>query len=274
MTACRHFVTKFVMSLGACSPPWRNLRTSNEARHVLPLLIAMTLVHKSSLAAPWTAPVAAALKRLLYAGTADLSDSELLAIAAGLQELGTAATLLDRHRGLQGLEEAGLRELAAGSEVGLLHACRLKAALALGRRLSAVRPPTRLQIRSAKDVWDVCGMRLAAERREIFLALALDSRNRVQGEVTVAVGMLSTVEVQPREAFRALIRESAAGVVFAHNHPSGDPAPSADDRDVSRRLVQVGKVVGIRVLDHVVVATGGYASAIHDSTVHRVSCDG
>lgn len=97
-------------------------------------------------------------------------------------------------------------------------------------------------------------------RAEEFRALLLDGKHRVMREVTISRGTLTSSPVHPREAFRTAIREGAAAVVFVHNHPSGDPSPSADDLAITRRLCEVGDLVGIRVLDHLVIGDDRYVS--------------
>ena len=96
--------------------------------------------------------------------------------------------------------------------------------------------------------------------REVFIAVLLNARNEVIREITIAVGCLTGSLVHPRELFQPAVRDSAAAVILVHNHPSGDPTPSPEDVQLTERLVEAGRILGIRVLDHVVVAQGGYAS--------------
>lgn len=114
--------------------------------------------------------------------------------------------------------------------------------------------------RSSADVFRAFGPRMRDLRVEQFWVILLDGKHRVLDEVLVSQGTLTTSPVHPREVFSPAIRQSAAAVVLVHNHPSGDPAPSADDLAVTRRLSEVGELVGIRVLDHVVVGDQQYAS--------------
>ncbi len=115
-------------------------------------------------------------------------------------------------------------------------------------------------IRSAEDVYEHFAQRMRWHQQEEFAVLLLDGRNRVIRESIISQGTLNASLVHPREVFRSAVREAAASLVLVHNHPSGDPAPSAEDRRVTRRLVEAGKVVGIRIVDHVVVADQGYYS--------------
>jgi DNA repair protein RadC len=138
--------------------------------------------------------------------------------------------------------------------VGPVRAAIVRAALELGRRAVAARP----RLAGASDVWTYFCARLSHLRIEEFWAVALDVRHRVEGELCLARGSLTGVEVHPRDIFRPFIRVAAAAVIFCHNHPSG--APSRQDLELTTRLREVGELVGIPVLDHVVVGWDGYAS--------------
>jgi DNA repair protein RadC len=136
----------------------------------------------------------------------------------------------------------------------------LLAALELGRRLAAGRLRPGQPIRSPSEVHRHFFPRLRDFMHERFLAVLLDGRHRVIREVVVSQGTLTASLVHPREVFRPALREAAAALVLVHNHPSGDPAPSPEDREVTERLARAGELLGIRVLDHVVCAERGYYS--------------
>jgi DNA repair protein RadC len=204
-------------------------------------------------------------ERLASLGPAALSDAELVALllrtGSGAQsavELG-AATLEAVH-GLRGLASAAVGELEALPGFGLAKAATLVAAIELGRRGAARRLARGEVLRSPGDVHRHFASRLRDEACERFLVLLLDGRHRVLGEVTVSQGTLTASLVHPREVFGPAIRRSAAAIVLVHNHPSGDPTPSAEDRSVTLRLRQAGELLGIRVVDHVVIAERGYYS--------------
>jgi DNA repair protein RadC len=204
-------------------------------------------------------------ERLLAQGPAALSDAELVAVLLGSGRQGQnaleiAQALLGHMRDLRGLAEASEAELCCQSGVGPARAAVIRAALELGRRATGCRPERGRHLGHASDVWTHYRARLAASPVEEFWMLALDVRHRVQFESCVARGSLSGVEVHPRDVFRTLIRAAAASVIFCHNHPSGDPSPSRQDMELTSRLRQVGELCGIHVLDHVVVASGGYVS--------------
>lgn len=204
-------------------------------------------------------------EKLSASGAEALGDGELLAIILGAgvpgrSAIDVAGMLLGRIGGLRALAEASEAELCSERGIGPARACLVRAALELGRRAVGERPRRGRRLASAADVWAHLRARLAFAPVEEFWALALDVRHRVMSERCVARGSLTGVDVHPRDVFRPLIRESAAAVIFCHNHPSGDPTPSRQDIDLTTRLREVGEMCGIAVLDHVVVATEGYAS--------------
>ena len=204
-------------------------------------------------------------ERLERLGPAALNDGELLALllrtgGAGRHAVIVANALLDRHGGLRGLAGAGAGELAAQAGMGPVKSAAVCAALELGRRLATRRLTAGAAIRGPADVFAHFHPSLRLATQEKFIAILLDGRHRMIREEVVSQGTLTASLVHPREVFRAALRESAAALILVHNHPSGDPAPSAEDRDVTRRLVDAGELLGVRVLDHVVVAEHGFCS--------------
>lgn len=204
-------------------------------------------------------------ERLLSAGASALSDAELIALVLGSgtarQDVLTCGrSVLRRYAGLDQLDAASVVELMGLPGMGLARACRLKAALELGRRGCGERPRRGERIRSSRQLYEHVRARLAPLLHEVFLALPLDSKHRPIRELRIAEGSLASVDVHPREAFRELIRHAAAATLFVHNHPSGDPEPSPDDLALTARLREVGQIVGIPVLDHVIVGSEGYVS--------------
>jgi DNA repair protein RadC len=180
--------------------------------------------------------------------------------ARGVHASVLARELLGRFDGLRGLSRAARAELAAVRGVGPAKAAAVVSALELGRRLAGRRLAPGEPVRGPEDVHRHYYWRLRDRRVECFLAILLDSRHRVMRDVEVSTGTLTASLVHPREVFRPALREAAAALLLVHNHPSGDPAPSAEDRAVTRRLAEAGELLGIRVLDHVVVAEQGYFS--------------
>lgn len=212
-----------------------------------------------------TLPEARPRERLAAVGAEHLADAELLAIVLGsgtrrFPVTEVAERLLRAAGGLAGLSLAAELDLRDQAGIGPVRAAVVLAALELGRRAAAARPARGQRLAGASDVWTYFRARLAPLRVEEFWAVALDVRHRVQGELCVARGSLTGVEVHPRDVFRPLIRAAAAAVIFCHNHPSGDPTPSRQDVELTARLRDVGELCGIPVVDHVVVGWEGYAS--------------
>ena len=150
--------------------------------------------------------------------------------------------------------------LVYSTRTGLARANALKASLELGRRLFTVQPEQLPSIRSPQDVANLLMNEMRYLDREHFRVLLLNAKNRVLSIETVSVGTLNSSAVHPRELFKPAIRNSAAAVILVHNHPSGDPTPSRQDITVTERLKEVGEILGIEVLDHVIVGDGVFIS--------------
>lgn len=219
-------------------------------------------------------------ERLLAKGSDVLSDAHLLAILLRTGRRDSSAVqvaieLLDRVGGLGGLAACGIEELCAIPGVGPAKAAQLKAALALGRRSLAVPMSTGTRISSSGDLFKHFHPALRDVKHELFKVVLLDAKNIVIKEATVSEGSLTLSIVHPREAFALAVRESAAAVIFLHNHPSGDPTPSPEDRRLTDRLVTAGNLLGIRVLDHVILGDGRYVSFADEGwmTEQRNECE-
>jgi DNA repair protein RadC len=215
--------------------------------------------------------VASALKadlpreRLRRLGPDALSDAELVALVLrtggrSADALEVARDVVHRCGGLRGAGRAAPRELSASVGMGPAKAASLRAAFEIGRRIAAQRLSIGDPIRTPDDVHRHFYERLRDAERECFITLLLDGRQRVLREVLVSQGTLTASLVHPREVFRAAVHDAAAALILVHNHPSGDPSPSREDHEVTRRLARAGEIMGIRVLDHVVVAEHGYYS--------------
>ncbi len=171
-----------------------------------------------------------------------------------------ALHLLDHFGGLAGISRASVAELKRISGVGPARASRIRAALVVGRRSLEVVRERPGPYRGARDVFEYLQPKVAGQEKEMFFALLLDSKNRLLRDEVVSIGTLTASLVHPREVFRPAIRESAASILVAHNHPSGDPSPSAEDLDVTARLRSAGELIGIPVLDHVILGAGKFTS--------------
>lgn len=206
-------------------------------------------------------------ERLRHAGAGALSDRELLTILIGSGIRGRsaaelAADLLTHGEGSLRLLASRLANRVAIPGLGPAITARIAAALELGRRLAREGPAERALIRGPRDVFELCAPALRDLPQEEFRVMLLNTQHAVLREVVVTRGTLDGSLVHPREVFRAAIAEGAAGVILVHNHPSGDPTPSPEDRSVTRQLAEAGKVVGIPVVDHVVIGDARYTSFV------------
>jgi DNA repair protein RadC len=204
-------------------------------------------------------------ERLFALGAQALSDAELVALtlrtgAGGARVTALASELLARHDGLSGLARREARELLGTRGVGRTKAAALVAALEIGRRVAQRRLREGDAVRGPDDVFRHFHARLRDAGQERFCVLLLDGRHRVVGDEVVSVGTLTASLVHPREVFRPALKAGAAALILVHNHPSGDPTPSPEDRSVTRRLAEVGELLGIPILDHVIVAERGFSS--------------
>jgi len=203
-------------------------------------------------------------ERLWRTGTDALGDDELLGMLLGTgvrhrSARDIAGDLLRSAGGIGSLSRATPRELAQISGVGIARAARVTAAFELGRRaVDAVHH--RETVGRAEDVYRCVAPRVAGLAQEVFIVLGVDIRNGLLDIVEVARGSVLGVEVHPREIFRPLVRMAAAGGVLVHNHPSGDATPSLEDVELTRRLREVGRMIGIPIIDHVVIGDRSFRS--------------
>lgn len=204
-------------------------------------------------------------ERLLTQGPQALTDAQLLAILLRVGRQGSSAVqvgmdILDRLGDVAGLAQCGIEELCAIPGVGEAKAAQLKAAIELGKRALAAPLTKGTKVTSSRDLFIHYHSTLRDLRHEIFKVVLLDAKHAIMRDATVSEGSLTLSIVHPREVFTLAVKESAAAVIFLHNHPSGDPTPSQEDRVLTARLVSAGEVLGIRVLDHLVVGDGRYVS--------------
>ena len=204
-------------------------------------------------------------ERLLSAGPGVLSTPDLLAVLLGTGAPGrpvrtVAFDLLAQFGGIRRLGSRTPAELAATRGLGAARTARVLAALELGRRCLS-EPLVRGGVfRGSAEVFRHYHAVLRDLRVEQFRVLLLDGKHRILREELISQGTLTSSPVHPREVFAPAIRHSAAAVVLVHNHPSGDPQPSADDLEITHRLAEVGRLVGIRVVDHMIVGDGVFVS--------------
>ena len=207
-------------------------------------------------------------ERLLAEGPEALSSAELLGILLGIGSkertaVELAQEVISDSGGLFGLHGVGVHDLQDVHGIGEAKACIVLAAVEFGKRLGRVRNPGRPVISSPEDVDGLLRGRIAHLDRENFVVVLLNTKNEVLGFPTVSVGTLSASLVHPREVFKPAIRASAAGVILAHNHPSGRVGPSREDREVTRRLKEASEIIGIEVLDHVILGDRYFSMKEH-----------
>lgn len=204
-------------------------------------------------------------ERVLAGNLEERTTAEILAAVLGTggggrNVLALAHELLARFGDLRELARAHSEALLKVPGIGPARAARLVAACELGRRVVQSRGPRRVQVRSPGDVASLVMESMRGLDREQFRVILLDSKNRVLGIVTVAVGTLNASLVHPREVLKPGIEKSAASLVLVHNHPTGIASASDEDVRLTRRIVQAGRIVGIEILDHVIIGDGTYES--------------
>ena len=204
-------------------------------------------------------------EKLLRVGAAGLGDNELVAIVVGSgsrrgNALSLANEILETAGGLHGVPRAHVDDLRRVTGVGTAKAAQVLAAVELGRRTLLRCPPARLQFVTPRDVASYLLPQFGSRPVEQFGVMMLDTKHRLLRTSVISIGTLDSSPAHPREIFREATSACAAAVVLFHNHPSGDPAPSRDDLELTRRLVQAGEIMGIDVIDHMILADTRYFS--------------
>ena len=203
-------------------------------------------------------------EKLMLKGEKNLADAELLAIILGqgtreLSALELAQLLMFKYKSLRHLKDASLEELLEEKGIGPAKAVSVKAAIEMGRRMaqdSQLKP----QIKSPDDVKDIVMEEMRYFDREHFRVIYLDRKGGMLEMQDISVGGLHSSIVHPREVFKVAVKKSAASLILVHNHPSGDPTPSQEDVEITRRLIEAGNIMGITVLDHIVIGDNSYCS--------------
>jgi DNA repair protein RadC len=204
-------------------------------------------------------------ERLVKHGARSLSNQELLAI---LLRTGTkdesviqmANRVLQAFDGLRLLKEASLEEIMKIKGIGFAKAVQILATIEIGRRIGNLTYNDRYIIRSPEDAANYVMNDLRFLSQEHFVCLYLSTKNQVIHQQTIFIGSLNASIVHPREVFKEAFRRSAASIICIHNHPSGDPGPSREDIEVTKRLVECGKIIGIEILDHLIIGDKKFVS--------------
>ncbi|WP_175477756.1 RadC family protein [Halobacillus alkaliphilus] len=204
-------------------------------------------------------------ERLLEIGASHLSNQELLAILLGSgtkreSVMDLAQRLLIHFEGILLLKDASLEELTAIRGIGVAKAVLIMSAIEIGKRMQQMKPVERYMIRSPEDGADFVMEEMRDLKQEHFICLFLNTKNQVLHRQTIFIGSLNASIVHPREVFKEAVKRSAASIICAHNHPSGDPTPSQEDIQVTRRLQECGKMIGIELLDHLVIGDQKFIS--------------
>lgn len=204
-------------------------------------------------------------ERFIQFGPENLSNQELIAILlrTGTKDesvLQLSNRLLKHFEGLRLLKDATLPELTQIKGIGVAKAIQILAAVELGRRIANLNYNDRYVIRSPEDAANYCMNDMRFLSQEHFVCLYLNTKNQVIHKQTIFIGSLNSSIVHPREVFKEALRRSAASFICLHNHPSGDPTPSREDIEVTKRLEQSGKIIGIELLDHIIIGENKYVS--------------
>lgn len=209
-------------------------------------------------------------EKMLKQGVGSLTNAELLALIIRTGDTATGKSAIDLGReiiahfgdNLRELGSAGLAEICTIKGMGPAKATGIKAAFTLAARFQARRLEHLDRFTSPRQVFDYFHHEFRDSRKEYFLILLLDGKNRIIRRVQVSEGSLNQSIVHPREVFLPAVKESAAAIILVHNHPTGDPAPSSEDIAITRRLREAGEIMGIKVLDHIIIGDGEFVSFV------------
>jgi DNA repair protein RadC len=203
-------------------------------------------------------------ERLIKNGAAALSDSELLAIilrTGSRQEnvINLSQRLLSEYN-LKQLSTINIAQLMNIHGIKESKAAQIAACFEIARRLESFNEEVKPKVNSPEDVYRRIYPRMREQKKENFIELCLDTKNQIIREEIISIGSLNANVVHPREVFKTALAVSAAHIIVAHNHPSGDPTPSREDIEVTKKLIEAGKIIGVDVLDHVIIGDGRHFS--------------
>jgi DNA repair protein RadC len=204
-------------------------------------------------------------ERLAKYGAEVLSNAELLAIILRTgtkydSAINIANKLLNNSQGIRYLYESSFEELKCTKGIGTAKAAQIKAALELGRRLRTYKGSGNIYIKTPSDAADIVMEDIRYLKKECMKVILLNIKNMVISIKDVSTGSLNSSIVHPREVFVEAIKSSSASIIVCHNHPSGDPTPSQEDINVTKRIYEAGKIIGIDLIDHIIIGDGKYIS--------------
>ncbi len=211
-------------------------------------------------------------ERLERFGVGSLSNAELLAVILqtgrrGENVLNLSQKILKEFKSLKNLNQASLEELLKIKGVGLAKGSKILAALELGKRLFSADFFRKVVISKPQDVVEILSSEMRYLDKEYFKAIILNIKNEVIKIVNISIGSLSSSIVHPRELYKEVIKANGASVIVVHNHPSGDPTPSEEDVNISKRLFRAGEILGIELLDHIILAEKGFISLKEEGVI-------
>ncbi len=201
---------------------------------------------------------------MLKNGPKALSDSELLAIILRTgnkrENVINVANRLFSKYNVKSLSRISIGSLKKELGIGEAKACQIIACFELGRRLARFKEDKKLVIKNAKDIAKVFIPEMSSLKKEHFKGIYLDSRKKIIKEETIFIGSLNESVIHPREIFQIALNENAAALILIHNHPSGNPKPSKEDIEITKKLIEAGDILGIPVLDHIIIGDKKYFS--------------
>jgi len=204
-------------------------------------------------------------EKMINYGSNTLSNAELIAILIGSgnakkNAIELSSEIINNFGGLIALTDITHEELTSIRGIGDAKACNILAALELNKRVSAYALKKRLKITSPNDVCNIFMDELRYDKKEKFIIVLLNTKSEIISKELISIGNLNSSIVHPREVYKYAIKKSAASVLFIHNHPSGNPDPSKNDKNITRRLTEVGEIIGINVVDHIIIGNNRYFS--------------
>ncbi|HZK11049.1 MAG TPA: DNA repair protein RadC [Atribacterota bacterium] len=217
-------------------------------------------------------------ERLVKHGVDCLTDAELLGIILvkgyqGKTSVELAKDLLSETKSLRKLDSLSYPEMSSVKGIGLAKFAQIKAALEIGKRLLRETNSSKKKIHNALDLVNYYGPCMRDLKKEKFKVIMLDVKNKIIKDIDISVGSLTESIVHPREVLKEIIKESAASVIFLHNHPSGESNPSKNDLDITERLASACELVGVKVLDHIILGEDDYFSFAQEGLLKKVGVD-
>ncbi len=198
-------------------------------------------------------------------GTQVLSNAELIAILIGSgnkrqNAIELSTEIINTFGGLNKLTDVTYEELLTINGIGTAKACNILASLELNKRISQSSLNKKMKITSPTDVCNIFMDELRYEMKEKFIIILLNTKSEIISKEIISIGNLNSSIVHPREVYKYAIKKSAASILFIHNHPSGNPMPSENDKEITKRLTEVGDIIGIKVVDHIIIGNNQHFS--------------